>query len=49
MLTTRSTGLFRSIVISFLERHEANGTQLKNCPAQIHEWILGQQNRRPTE
>ena len=27
--------------VSFLKRCEADGIQLKNCPAFIREWILG--------
>jgi len=30
--------------VRFLARCQAKGTQLKNCPAYIHEWIL----REPT-
>jgi hypothetical protein len=29
-------------VVSFLRRCEAEGMQLKNCPAYIREWITGQ-------
>lgn len=29
-------------VVSFLRRCEADGIQLKNCPAYIREWIKGE-------
>jgi len=29
-------------VVSFLRRREADGIQLKNCPAYIREWIDGE-------
>jgi hypothetical protein len=35
VLTTRWRGLFKSIVISFLERREADSIQLKKLPS-IH-------------
>jgi hypothetical protein len=31
--------------ISFLERCEADGITLKNCPAYIREWIKGQRSQ----
>jgi hypothetical protein len=31
--------------ISFLERCEADGITLKNCPAYIREWIKGQRGQ----
>jgi len=41
MLTPRFRELFKSVAFGFIERREANGIKLKNCPAHIHEWILG--------
>jgi anti-anti-sigma regulatory factor len=32
-------------VVSFLRRCEAEGMQLKNCPAYIREWITRQRRR----
>jgi hypothetical protein len=32
--------------IAFLDRCEANGVTLKNCPAYIREWIKGQRGER---
>ena len=32
----------QSDAIAFLDRCEANGITLKNCPAYIREWIKGQ-------
>jgi anti-anti-sigma regulatory factor len=29
-------------IVSFLKHGEANGIQLKNCPAYIREWITGE-------
>jgi anti-anti-sigma regulatory factor len=31
-------------VVSFLRRCEADGIELKNCPAYIREWIVGEQD-----
>lgn len=31
-------------VVSFLRRCEADGVQLKNCPAYIREWITGERD-----
>ena len=36
-------------VVTFLERCEADGIQLKNCPAYIREWVLREQKRRPSD
>jgi len=33
-------------VVSFLVRCEADGIQLKNCPAYIREWVLRERNTR---
>ena len=32
--------------ITFLERCEADGITLKNCPAYVREWITGQRRER---
>jgi hypothetical protein len=31
-------------VVSFFRRGEANGIELKNCPAYIREWITGERD-----
>ena len=31
-------------VVSFFRRCEANGIQLRNCPAYIREWITGERD-----
>ena len=31
--------------VSFLAHHEASGTELRNCPAYIREWITLEQSR----
>jgi hypothetical protein len=49
MLTPGFRGLFKPAAFGFIERREANGFKLKNCPTHIHEWILREQNRRPNE
>jgi anti-anti-sigma regulatory factor len=36
-------------IVSFLKHCEADGVQLKNCPAYIREWILREQKRKPSE
>ena len=36
-------------VVSFLVRCEADGIQLKNCPAYIREWVLRERKTRPCE
>lgn len=34
-------------IVSFLEHFEADGVQLKNCPAYIREWIKGARTFSP--
>ncbi len=34
------------VVVSFLVRCEADGIQLKNCPAYIREWVLRERKTR---
>jgi hypothetical protein len=49
MSTPRCREPFKSIVVSFLERGEADTIKLKNSPAYVSEWIQREQNRRPNE
>jgi len=35
--------------VSFLERCEADGIELKNCSVYIREWVLQEQKRRPSD
>ena len=39
VLDLRDLTLVDQAAVSFLERSEADGIQLKNCPAYIREWI----------
>jgi hypothetical protein len=41
-LDLRDVTIVNQDAIDFLERCEANGIALKNCPAYIREWISGQ-------
>jgi anti-anti-sigma regulatory factor len=41
VLDLRDLTLVDQDAVSFLKRCEADGIQLKNCPAFIREWILG--------
>ena len=41
VLDLRDLTLVDQDTVSFLKRCEADGIQLKNCPAFIREWILG--------
>jgi anti-anti-sigma regulatory factor len=36
-------------VVSFLVRCEADGIQLKNCPAYIREWVLRERKTRSSD
>jgi anti-anti-sigma regulatory factor len=42
VLDLKNLTLVNQDAISFLERCEANGITLENCPAYIREWINGQ-------
>jgi hypothetical protein len=42
VLDLKDLTLANQDAISFLERCEANGITLENCPAYIREWINGQ-------
>ena len=41
VLDLKNLTLVDQHAVSFLKRCEADGIQLKNCPAYIREWILG--------
>ena len=43
VLDLKNLTLVGQDAIAFLDRCEANGITLKNCPAYIREWIKGQQ------
>ena len=42
VLDLKNVTLVGQDAIAFLDRCEANGITLKNCPAYIREWIKGQ-------
>ena len=42
ILDLKNLSLVGQNAIAFLDRCEANGMTLKNCPAYIREWIKGQ-------
>ncbi len=42
VLDLKNLTLVGQAAIAFLDRCEANGITLKNCPAYIREWIKGQ-------
>jgi hypothetical protein len=42
VLDLKNLTLVGQDAIAFLDRCEANGITLKNCPAYIREWIKGQ-------
>ena len=42
VLDVKNLTLVGQDAIAFLDRCEANGIALKNCPAYIREWIKGQ-------
>ena len=44
VLDLKSLTLVGQDAIAFLDRCEANGITLKNCPAYIREWIKGQRD-----
>jgi hypothetical protein len=49
MSSPGSRQLLKSEAVGFLECHEADSIDLKNCPAYIRESILREQNRRPNK
>ena len=44
VLDLKNLTLVGQDAIAFLDRCEANGITLKNCPAYIREWIKGQRD-----
>jgi hypothetical protein len=49
MSSPGSRQLLKSEAVGFLECHEADSIDLKNCPAYIRESILRERNRRPNK
>jgi hypothetical protein len=45
VLDLKDLTLANQDAINFLERCEAGGITLKNCPAYIREWIMSQKSR----
>ena len=45
ILDLQDLNLVDQDAVSFLRRCEADGIQLKNCPAYIREWIMGERRR----
>jgi hypothetical protein len=46
VLDLKDVTLVGGDAINFLERCEADGITLKNCPAYVREWITGQRRER---
>jgi hypothetical protein len=46
VLDLRDVTLANQDAINFLERCEAAGIMLKNCPAYVREWIMSQKSTR---
>jgi hypothetical protein len=46
ILDLKDLTLANQNAINFLERCEADGITLKNCPAYIREWIMSQKSTR---
>ncbi|MCI0624157.1 MAG: hypothetical protein L0387_21325 [Acidobacteria bacterium] len=45
VLDLKEVRLVDQDAVRFLDRCEADGTQLENCPAYIREWILRERDR----
>jgi hypothetical protein len=46
ILDLKDLTLANQDAVNFLERCEADGITLKNCPAYVCEWIMSQKSRR---
>jgi hypothetical protein len=46
VLDLKDVTLANQDAINFLERCEAGGITLKNCPAYVREWIMSQKSTR---
>jgi anti-anti-sigma regulatory factor len=44
ILDLQDVKLVDRATVRFLEQHETRGTQLRNCPAYIREWISRERN-----
>jgi hypothetical protein len=49
VLDLKGVKLVDQETVTFLAHCEASGTELRNCPAYIREWITGEQSRNRQE